>query len=529
MAIRWIDYELNAKAVDEISESVSKFLESLSAERRNILRIRLTMEELMLRICDAQDRPEKISLGTGKRFGKPVLLLKYEGAPFDPTDGNGDNWNERILASAGFIPTWEYRGKTNTLSLRLNTGGFGTLFYILIAALAAVLIGIAGRFLPQEFKSALDEILLGPLMSGFLGLLNTFAGIMIAFTICSGVLGVGDSSTLGKIGKSLLLRLFLISMAVSAFAISFASAFLNLNVVSSGGKGVSQISQITKMIFDILPSNPISPFLNCNTMQIIVIALFIGIGLLTLGEAGRNLRNLIEECTTLSQTITSSICKLIPLFVFTALLRQIWSGSASLLLTLWKPLLLIVAAGLIVTAALFILTSIQVKCSPLLLLKKLMPPFLVAFTTASSMSAFSVGMDTCEKKCGVDRSFLEFALPVGSVIYMPVSLSMLSVLSCSLAEIYGMEVTPAWFIMAWISAVLLSIAVPPIPGAALTIYSILFAQLTIPTEALLLAAALDVVTDFFDTGFNVLLLNLEMVRESHSMNRIDRKKLTENI
>ncbi len=529
MSVKWYDYELTAKAVDDISDSINGFLVSLSIERRNILRIRLTMEEMLLRIKDNQQEPLQISLGLGKRYGKPVVNLKYEGQPFDPTEGNAEHWNDRILASAGLLPTWNYRGKTNLLSIRFDeTGGHSTLFYIMIAALAAVIIGAAGHFLPQETKAGMDEILLAPLMGGFLGLLNTFAGIMIGFTIISGVLGVGDSSTLGKIGKGLLLRLFTICLAISAFALCFASVFLNLRISSSGGSGVSQLSQISKMIFGILPSNPISPFLNCNTMQIIVIALFAGVGLLTLTEQGQHLRIVVEECTKLTQLITSAICRLTPLFVFTALLRQIWSGAATQLFTLWKPLLLIIGAGLVTTALMLIITGIQAKCSPFLLLKKLIPPFLVAFTTASSMSAFSTGMETCEKKLGIDRSFLEFALPVGSVIYKPVSLCMLCALSCSLAELYGLEVNPAWFIMAWLTATLLSIAVPPIPGAALTIYSILFSQLGISSDALLLAAALDVVTDFFDTGFNVLLLNLEMVRESVIMHRIDREKLTKN-
>lgn len=529
MSLQWLEYRLDAKAVDDISEKIRVYLEDLSVERRNILRIRLTMEELLLRICDMQEKPAHISLGLGKQYGKPTVCLKYEGDPFDPTNGESENWNDRILASAGLSPTWSYKRKTNTLSLRLTeTGGHGTLFYILIAAAAAVLIGIAGRFLPEGLKSGIDGILLAPLMKGFLGLLNTFAGIMIAFTICSGVLGVGDSATLGKIGKGLLLRLFVISLIIAAFALCFAVPFLHLNFSSAGTGGASQIGQISEMIFGILPSDPVSPFLNCNTMQIIVIALFAGIGLLILTERGQHLRVLVEECAALTQFITSSICRLVPLFVFTALLRQIWSGAGARLLTLWKPLLLIIAAGLTAVMLLFIFTGMQVKCSPILLLKKLMPPFLVAFTTASSMSAFSTGMETCEKKLGTDRSFLEFALPVGSVIYKPVSLCMLCVLSCSLAEIFSLEVNPAWFIMAWLAAVLLSIAVPPIPGAALTIYSILFSQLSIPADALLLAAALDVVTDFFDTGFNVLLLNLEMVRESEILNRINREKLLED-
>ena len=526
MALKWKEYELNESAVDDISETIDQFLKGACIERRNILRSRLTMEELLLRILDKKEH-DQVNLGIGKQFGRTVISLKYQGNPFDPTEGESDNWNDRILVSVGLAPSWSYRGGTNTLSLKLDgAGGHGTLFYIFVAALAAFLLGAAGYFLPQGLKTGIDEILLAPLMKGFLGLLNTFAGIMIAFTIMSGLLGVGDSAALGKIGKGLLLRLFIISLIVSAFALCFASVFLHPDISADGSGGASQLSQISGMIFGILPTDPVSPFLNCNTMQIIVIALSAGTALLTLTERGQHLRVLVEEGTTLTQLITSGICKMVPLFVFTALLRQIWSGATSQLLSLWKPLLLIISCGLITATALFIFTAIQVKCSPVMLLKKLMPPFLVAFTTASSISAFSTGMDTCEKKLGVERSFLEFALPVGSVIYMPVSLCMLSVLSCSLADIYGLQTSPAWFVMAWLAATLLSIAVPPIPGAALTIYSILFAQLGIPSGALLLAAALDVITDFFDTGFNVLLLNLEMVREAYIMGRIDRKILT---
>ena len=529
MSVEWKEYELNANAVDEISGSISEFLTDEAVERLNVLRIRLVMEELLLRVMDMHTEPFRVRFGLGKQFGKPLVSLKYGGDAFDPTAAGSENWNDRILVSAGLSPSWTYRRNVNTLSLRLTeSDGYGKLFFILIAAVAAAILGAAGHFLPQALKAGIDEVLLSPLMSGFLGLLNTFAGVMIAFTICSGVLGVGDSAALGKIGKGLLLRLFVISLIVSAFALGFAAVFLDLNFTTAGSGGSSQLGQISKMIFGILPSDPVSPFLHCNTMQIIVIALFAGVALLTLGERGQQLRTFVEEGAELTQLITSSVCRLVPLFVFTALLKQIWSGSAARLLTLWKPLLLIISAGLIVTALLFLFTGLQLRCPPLLLLKKLLPPFLVAFTTASSMSAFSTGMETCEKKCGAERSFLEFALPVGSVIYKPVSLCMLSVLSCSLAEIFGVEVDPAWFIMAWLAAALLSIAVPPIPGAALTIYSILFTQLNIPADALLLAAALDVVTDFFDTGFNVLLLNLEMVREAAILHRIDRDKLVRN-
>ena len=526
MSVRWVEYELDARAVGDISESIRLFLENPAAERRNVLRIRLTMEELLLRIIDSREQPVHACLGLGKQYGRPVVTLKYDGEPFDPTEGEAENWNTRILASAGLSPTWSYRGGQNRLSLRLPaSGGHGTLFYILTAIACAVILGFAGRFLPETLKTGINEALLTPLMEGFLGLLNTFAGVMIAFTVCSGVLGVGDSAAVGKIGKSLLIRLFVITLIISAGTLGFASVFADLNYSSGAAGWISRPGQILGMIFGILPKDPVSPFLNCNTMQIIVIALFFGIGMLTLGSGTNHLRDVVGEITDVTQFITSSVCRLVPIFVFAALLRLIWSGSAAQLFSLWKPFVLIIAAGSVTTVIMLVFTGMQLKCSPLMLLKKLMPPFLVAFTTASSMSAFSVRMETCEKKLGADRSFLEFSLPIGSVVFKPRSLCLLSVLACSFAEIYGLEVNPAWFIMAWLSAALLSVAGPPIPGAALTIYGFLFSQLGIPADAMLLATALDVLVDFFVTGFNVLLLDLELVRQAGLMDCIDRRRL----
>ena len=76
--------------------------------------------------------------------------------------------------------------------------------------------------------------------------------------------------------------------------------------------------------------------------------------------------------------------------------------------------------------------------------------------------------------------------------------------------------------IAVISVTLLVIAMPPIPGAGILVYTILLAQLGIPEEAMLLAAAIDIIVDFFNTGFNVLLLNLQMAFEAASLDSMDR-------
>ena len=336
---------------------------------------------------------------------------------------------------------------------------------------------------------------------------------------------MGDSVTLGRIGKSILLKFIGISFAVNIATVIFVMPFLNLNFSAGAGSRLSQMSSISQMLFNILPSDIIEPFRAGNALQIIVIAILIGCGLLAIGERGNRIRSLTDELSVLMQNIVSSICSLIPVFVFVMLLRQIWSGNAMTMLTVIKPLLLTIIAVPVLGAILWIISSLRLKCPPMVLLKKVLPTFIVAFTTASSISALPLSMETCEKKLGVNRSTVSFIYPLGSVIYMPASIVYFSVLVCALAEIYQIEISLSWLLMAIVTITLLVIALPPVPGAAILAYTVLFAALGIPAEALILATTADVVIDFLDTGFNVMLLMFRLACEAKSLNFLDRETL----
>ena len=161
----------------------------------------------------------------------------------------------------------------------------------------------------------------------------------------------------------------------------------------------------------------------------------------------------------------------------------------------------------------------------MLLLKKVLPPFLIAFTSASSVSAFSLGMETCEKKLGVRKSLASFVYPLGSVIYMPASVLYFTVLVCVLAEIYQIPVSIPWFFMTIAICTLITIAIPPIPGADILCYSVLFSALGIPREAIVFATTIGVVTDYLVTGSDVMLLIFQIACNAKRLDGLDRKTL----
>ena len=172
-----------------------------------------------------------------------------------------------------------------------------------------------------------------------------------------------------------------------------------------------------------------------------------------------------------------------------------------------------------------LLTAWQTRTPVFLLLSKILPPFLVAFTTASSISALQSSMDTGRGKLGIDSSFLSFAYPIGSVMYMPSAAICLVVMAVYCAKEYDLSVNLSWLITAVVITTLLAIAVPPLPGSGFMIFSTMLAQLGIPAEALLLITLCYVIVDYVISGVDVGALLLELTREAHQSNLLDQEVL----
>lgn len=526
MGLAYKEYSLNEGVIDTVSADVQDYLNRLGAESRSIQRSRLTVEEILLNILAHCGSGMKIYVCCGKQFGRHMFRLRYEADPFDPTKGSDDPLTDDMMRSLGLSPAWNCRGKLNTVSIVLsNRPKRSTLFYILIAVAAAVVLGLLGNIIPEDIRLAVNDSALSPLSNCFLGLLNTFAGIMICLTICSGILGMGDSATIGRTVKSILARFIGLSFVISAISAVAVLPFVSLNYSTGEQTQASVFEQISQMFFDILPANIIDPFRTGNTFQIIIIAAFTGCALLAIGERGSRVRGLIDESAVLFQQIVSSVCGLIPLFVFSMLVKLIWSGDIRVFLSVLKPMILIAVLIVILTVGLLIISSLRLKCPPVLLVKKVLPAFLVAFTSASSVSAFQIGMETCEKKLGVNKNLTSFIYPLGSVIYMPSSVVYFTVLVCTFAEIYQIDASVPWFVMAIVISTLITIAMPPVPGADILCYTLLFSSLGIPDEAIVLATAIGIVMDYLITGANVMLMIFQIACEAKRLDNLDQKTL----
>ena len=452
--------------------------------------------------------------------------MRCGGLPRDPFAGGEAGGLERqLLTNLGLGLTYRYRDGVNTVSCTQKIKRrLGQLALVLLALAAALALGGLLLLLPGAWRGGLLTGVLDPLFNTFLGVFSCIVGPMMFISMVWGIVNVGDTRQLGLVGRKLLSRFLLVSTLFAALALGAALLWFR-PAVSPGGTGGSVLSSIVEMVLGIVPKNIVDPFLTGNTLQILFLGTVVGVGMILLRDQMQVMNQVVEQSNAIVQLVLSAIGGMVPGFIFLSVLRLVLKGelasnAASLARMLALTLLL-----LFVNAALHLLSLLREGERPLAALKKVLPTALVALSTGSSAAAYPLNMDCCENKLGVDPKLTRFAIPFGSVVFMPQIAMTMVYVPLFAASLYGVGLSTASLVLCVVNAVILSVAAPPIPGGAIACYTLMFLQLGIPLEAISIAATANVVLDFTDTCGNLLGLQVQLVHGARSMGLLDREAL----
>lgn len=148
---------------------------------------------------------------------------------------------------------------------------------------------------------------------------------------------------------------------------------------------------------------------------------------------------------------------------------------------------------------------------------------------SSLLAAFGTNIECCERKLGIDRKLVNFGVPMGQVVYMSIGAVMFLIASLCIGESYGVEISMAWVLTAIFVSGILAAATPPIPGGAMSCYTILFTQLGIPAAGIALAISVDLIMDYFITACNITCLQTELVVDARKLDMPMESRLREKI
>ena len=523
--------ELNQENIDKASELVTSFLKNNRTESKEIVRVRIGVEETLLRFLPAFEEGKAFSLIFRKSLGRTKVVVSVDGQRFNPySKGNSVEENSSFmraaLANMGTLPVWKYSGGTNMVTFSVTKRQIQGWVQLIIAIVLALIVGFILKAIPKSIADFINQGIVAPLNNTFLKLLRGISGPMIFLATVWGIYSIGDISAFSEIGKKLMGRLFLF-LALLTVIIGCASIPV-FNLRMGEAQAQSGFSSVFEMILDIVPGNILLPFTEGNTLQILFLGIVMGMAMIIIDEKTQTVALFAEQLNYIVQLIMAFISKLVPFFVFGSLLDIIVNDKLQEISVSYKLFAVNLAACLLLFAFHAAFVCIREKVSPGVYLQKAMKTFIICFTTASSAAAFSTSLETCKKGYGIDASLTNFGVPFAQIIYKPSVAFLFFSFAVYAAEVFGITISISWYVTAFILSIILSVATPPIPGGTMASLSVLAAQLALPLDGIAIVLALNIVLDFFETPVDVFSGQAMLIAAADKFDMLDKKVLRSN-
>lgn len=521
------DYTLTNQNIDMACHAVEIFFERAHGEKRDVLRIRLMAEETLLKYQKAFGTKGTFQFQCKKRMGRLQAGFSIPGERNDVIHMDGEEESavmKGILSGMGEIPAWQYKNGVNYLAFTLKKKKASPAVSLLAAVALALFCGMLSRFLPEKNINFLSEKMITPVLDTFMGLLTAVAGPMIFLSVAGGIYNIGDTATLGKIGKRMISRFLWMTLLLT---VVFGIAILPLFPLAGRGGSSFRLSELLEMVLGMVPDSFLAPFSEGNPLQIIFLAVLIGLAMLILGSRAAVVSSFLDQANAVILLLMENISAFVPVFIFGSLFHMILGNNFSVLLKAYKVLPVMLLGDVFLMVVYACLVCIRKKVSPAVFLKKIAPVFLIGLTTASSAAAFLENRNVCEEKLGIDKKIVNIGVPLGQVVFMPGFSILYFVMGICMAEIYDVKISPVWLVTALLIAVVLAVATPPIPGGALACYTILLLQLEIPAQAIAVAVAINVILDFFATAVDLFCLEAELTELAGELGMLDVEKMRE--
>ena len=372
---------------------------------------------------------------------------------------------------------------------------------------------------------------IAPFGTIFMSLLKLIAVPLVLSSLITGVASLSDLKKLSRIGGKT------IAIYVGTTAVAVTIGLISVNMLQPGDKVPDQMKENLQKtyqedasvragsaqkvkdrgplqpIVDIVPSNFFSSASsNRNMLQVVFVAIFVGIGLIQIPkDKGKPVLDFFEGLNDVVIKLVDFIMLMAPVGVFALIaqtINKVAGNDLSQVLELLGALGyyiiavifgLIIHAGFTYTGLLKLLTKMPLKT----FYKGIAPAQLLAFSTSSSGATLPVTMECCEDELGVSEEVSSFVLPLGATINMDGTALYQAVAAVFIAQTLGMELGIGAQLTIILTAVLASIGTAAVPGAGIIMLVIILEAVGVPSEGIALILGVDRILDMMRTTINV--------------------------
>ena len=346
----------------------------------------------------------------------------------------------------------------------------------------------------------------------FVTLLKMMVVPLVFVSLVCGATSLGATGSVGRLGgKTIGLYLATTALAVSLALIlalvvdpGLSAADEQNGAVAFDAYQAKDAPSVKDTLINIFPSNPIQAMADGKMLQVIVFALLLGLALSRAGDAGSRIAGFFQDLNEVMMKLITMVIQLTPYGVFCLMVKL---GATVGWVEIGKVLayFLTVASALILHGLLVYPTLLRILAgvNPLIFLRKMREPMLVAFSTSSSGATLPVTLRTVEHRIGVNNNVASFAVPLGATINMDGTAIMQGVATVFIAQFFGYQLGVDALLMVILTATLASIGTAAVPGVGLITLTLVLGQVGLPIEGIGLIIGVDRLLDMLRTVVNV--------------------------
>lgn len=375
------------------------------------------------------------------------------------------------------------------------------------ATLTALTLGVVLGIIFKENILFLDTV-----GKAYMSLIKMIVVPLVVTSLITSIVRLENLDTLKSIG----LKTFTVLLGTTG-----AAAFIGIIVASSLNLGqglrfigaenfkAREIPGFSKVLIDMLPSNPLAAIVENKIIPIVIFSMFIAIALViednTNKEKAKPFKDFILSAYDIVLRITKMVLRIIPYGVFDLIATAAAkNGMDTLMSLIWVILAVYIAAFLQFLFVYTPLISFVARMNPLKFFKGIFPAQVVAFTSQSSYGTLPVTIKSLVEGVGVSENIASFVAPLGSTIglngcggFYP------AIVAIFAANVFNVELTIYSYILIVLTAIISSIGIAGVPGSATMSTTVMLAALGLPIEALAMVIAVDSIIDMIRTATNV--------------------------
>ncbi|HEX8269656.1 MAG TPA: cation:dicarboxylase symporter family transporter [Flavobacterium sp.] len=384
---------------------------------------------------------------------------------------------------------------------------------ILIAMVLGAALGIFihNNYTPEDAKAFSGYIKL--LATVFIRLVQMIISPLVFTTLVVGIAKLGDIKTVGRIGGKALGWFFtasFISLLIGLFWVNILEPGVGLELAGTDMSAAAEVTSKTQafsaqnFIEHIIPKSIVEAMATNEILQIVIFSIFFGLAAASIGDFAKPVVNALDKTSHIVLKMVNYVMKFAPIGVFGAIAGVFAIRDFQELLFTYAKFFGSFMVGITsLWIVLLIIGYLFLKGRMTVLLRRIMNPLIIAFSTTSSEAVFPKLTEELER-FGIKDRIVSFMLPLGYSFNLDGSMMYMTFASIFIAQAYNHPLDIPTQMTMLLVLMLTSKGIAGVPRASLVVVAATCGMFDIPIEGIALILPIDHFCDMFRSATNVL-------------------------